>query len=92
MKIVLKILLFLLVLGVAAPFFLLKKEDGRPLLSLDDIKAPNLSLPDIAPLVNEVKVVMPTTGLKEIDKETREIYKWQDEYGEWHFSDEPRPD
>ena len=43
-KLFVKLMVFLLILAVAGPF-LLKGPDGRPLLSLDDLKLPSLSLP-----------------------------------------------
>ena len=43
-KLFAKLMLFLLVLAAAGPF-LLKGPDGRPLLSLDDLKLPTFELP-----------------------------------------------
>lgn len=45
-KLFIKFMLFLLVLAIAGPF-LLKGPDGRPLLSLDDLKLPSFSLPQV---------------------------------------------
>lgn len=46
-KLFVKLMGFLLILAVAGPF-LLKGPDGRPLLSLDDLRLPSLSLPTLS--------------------------------------------
>lgn len=45
-KLFVKLMVFLLILAVAGPF-LLQGPDGRPLLSLDDLKLPGVSLPTL---------------------------------------------
>ena len=46
-KLFAKLMLFMLVLAMAGPF-LLKGPDGRPLLSLSDLKLPSFSMPSVS--------------------------------------------
>ena len=75
MKIMIKLLVLALVGAIVAPM-ILKGPDGRPLMSWEDF----FSVPDS------------TVGLsKPISKSSdlTTVYKWQDEEGQWHFSDKP---
>ena len=45
MKLFVKFMLFIVVAALAAPF-VLKGPDGRPLMSLDKLRLPTVSLPD----------------------------------------------
>ncbi len=91
MKLFIKLLLFTLVLAVGAPF-LLKDEDGRPLLDASQLRMPELGtppVPDLSRLEDTVDGVRKT--LSRLGDETREkagtvVYKWRDAQGNWHFS------
>ena len=92
MKLYYKLLLFVLVAAIAAPF-VLRDRDGRPLMSVHDLRIPEISLPNTSRLKDVVRAttdsvetasnaVHGTTGTTTHTK----IYKWQDEEGGWHFS------
>lgn len=76
MKLFIKLLLFIVLLALAAPFFM-KKPDGSPMLTLQ-----SLGLGTVAHKVSEV---LPDSR-PELPK-TAEVYRWQDEKGIWHYSD-----
>lgn len=87
MKLFGKLLIAALVLAVLLPFTFLKGKDGKPLMSLSDIKAPKLALPEMPDaLKHSNKEQTPTAGGKDI------IYKWRDSKGELHFSSSPPAD
>jgi len=80
-----KFLIAALVIAVLLPFTVLKGKDGRPLMSFGDLKAPDITLPDL-----------PDTDIGNIpgsSSQGREdiVYKWKDAQGEWHFSSTPPP-
>ena len=84
MKLFLKIMIFIVVLACAGPF-ILKRSDGRPWMTFSDLKAPDLSVPDISPLTDQVKKLHNTNTDNSADQTI--VYKWQDRDGVWHFSD-----
>lgn len=88
MKFFVKLLVAAVVLAVILPFTVLKGKDGGPLMSLDDIKMPSLSLPDIPAGVTLPKLDALSDGKKDKDI----VYKWRDASGELHFSSEPPPE
>lgn len=87
MKLFIKLLILLLILACAAPFFL-KGPNGRPLINLDKYKLPDLLIPSIDDFKN-------TLGLSSSDgnkatvvkKGAIQVYKWRDERGVVHYSD-----
>ncbi len=61
-KLFVKLMLFMLVLAMAGPF-LLKRPDGRPFLSLSDLKLPSFSMPSVSlPGSADLKETLPATG------------------------------
>jgi len=69
----------------AAFLFLYPMKNGKPLLSLEELKMqklPDISLPDIE---------LPKLP-GDSSSSTVKVYKWQDSSGNWHFSNEPPPD
>ena len=79
-----KILIAALVIAVMLPFTFLKGKDGRPLMSIDDLKGPDLSLPKIP------------SGISPPDSATGSagndlIYKWKDAEGVTQFTSSPPP-
>ena len=84
MKLFVKLMLFIVVAALAAPF-ILKGPDGRPLMSLDMLKAPDVKLPDFSKAADAVSASLNKAG--EEPSKAVAVYKWQDENGSWHFSD-----
>jgi len=91
-KLYYKLLLFVIVSAVTAPF-VLRDRDGRPLMSIHDLHMPEITLPDASGLKDAVRSA--TESVETASDEVREntgtkastrIYKWQDEEGGWHFS------
>lgn len=80
MKLFMKLLLTLLVLAVLAPFTILKDEAGRPLMSLTDLKMPDVDVPAIS---DEVPGSSVTEDV---------IYQWKDADGNLHFTTAPPPE
>ena len=83
MKFFVKLLIAAVVIAILLPFTILKGTDGRPLMSIDDLKFSELSLPEIP---GAVKNSVPNSGSVDI------IYKWKDDKGELHFSSSPPPE
>lgn len=88
MKLMIKCLLLVLVLGLAGPFFL-KKPDGTPWMDarqlLPDVKSWQLSL---TRWWRDTKVSVDVgDGVGSAGKTT--VYRWQTPDGSWQFSDTP---
>ncbi|MGH1470429.1 MAG: DUF4124 domain-containing protein [Cellvibrionaceae bacterium] len=93
MKLFIKFIIFILVLGLAGPF-IMKGPDGRPLMTLDEI------IPDFSSMkrkatgmINDVNnTVGDLSGDGELsDFGKTQVYRWKDENGHWQFSDTPPP-
>ena len=93
----------ILFISVAALFYL-QRPDGETWLSTDAIShkssqlteqmlaLPNRSLNQIVKTVSEAsRQVVTSFNANENITETV-IYKWQDQQGQWHYSDQPNPD
>lgn len=85
MKLLLKLLIALLCLGFIAtlslrPDVLMRfKQDGL-----------NAFLPESAPNLPELSSILPQTPeANPNDKARKKLYRWQDEKGQWHFTDVP---
>lgn len=89
MKLFLKLLVFIVVLACAGPF-LLKRSDGRPWMTTSDLKAPDLGVPEISPITDQLEVLSEDTPAEKKTQLTT-VYKWQDENGGWHFSNKEDP-
>ena len=76
MKLFMKLLLTLLVLAVLAPFTILKDDSGRPLMSFNDLK-----MPDVVPEIADEIPVQPSA--EDV------VYQWKDAEGNLHFSSDP---
>ena len=77
----LKLVIVLVILAaLIAPMFI-KGPDGKPLMSLDDWKV------DVPGDVGEL---LPDGAAEPAGPETTTVYKWQDENGQWHFSNTPQ--
>ncbi len=93
MKLYIKLLLFVLVLGLAGPF-IMKGPDGRPMMDAREL------IPDVAGWAQRAghwwqQLAAAASGLSAGDTasagKTR-VYKWRAEDGSWRFSDRPNPD
>ena len=98
MKILVKLLLILLVLGAVVPLWL-KDPAGRPVMVVEDW----LRMPaQLDGLLAKARRALQTlaAGLESADavdagqqpESDAQYYRWQDERGRWHFSDQPPPD
>jgi len=80
-RLLIKGLLVLLVIAGIAPFAL-PLNDGRPLFSLSDLKTPSvLEMPEID-----------VTPDDEEDSAPLIVYRWENEQGNWQFSNERPPE
>ena len=84
MKLFVKLLIVILIIGVLLPFTILKGEDGKPLMSFGNINMPDISLPDL-PKSSGNNSSKSSTG-KDL------IYKWTDSEGNIQFSTSPPPE
>ncbi|WP_158527418.1 DUF4124 domain-containing protein [Pelagibaculum spongiae] len=82
---------FKLMLFVAVAFgalFVIKGPGGVPFLKLDQLKAPELSNP-LTQVSDQISAQL--SQLIESDQNdpdaTSTVWRWQDENGQWHFSD-----
>ncbi len=83
MKLFIKLMITILVIGVLLPFTILKGKDGRPLLSFSDWKLPESDIP----LANKLKSATDVDNLGSGDV----IYNWTDDEGNIQFSNSPPP-
>jgi len=91
MKLFVKVMLLVLILGATGPFFL-KKPDGDPWMSIDDV------LPNSVSLTNQwghfrtwLKALSSELG-QQLGNEQMgktQVYRWQAADGSWRFSDKP---
>lgn len=81
MKLFTKLLITAMVLAILIPFTFLKGKDGKPLMSLDKLKAPELAMPKLPGGEG-----LTSTKRKDI------IYQWRDAKGELHFTSSPPPE
>jgi hypothetical protein len=85
MKLFIKLILFVVVAAVAAPFFITGPA-GKPMLMLNRIKAPDAHLPDFKKAVDSVKESLSDEGDEQSGRRM-EVFRWKDEKGVWHYSD-----
>ena len=82
MKLVIKFLIAILVIGILLPFTILKGKDGNPLLNFADLQSPDL--PKLPDSINSLGDESPGTS--------DTIYKWLDTEGNLQFSNNPPPE
>jgi hypothetical protein len=92
MKLYIKFILFLVVLAVAGPF-IMKRPDGRPLLTINDIKSGDSaimkSFKTLTGLFHSSSSTLSLDdNLPEEEQLLTRVHKWQDKEGTWHFSDQ----
>lgn len=92
MKLYVKFLLFILVLGMAGPF-ILKGPDGKPWMELADITPDfNRLSADMQSAINKAGRMFDKTTSSDPNAGTTKVYKWRDSSGNWHLSDQPIPE
>lgn len=79
-----KLLILMLLVACVAPL-VIPGPDGDPIMTLDDWK------PTIPTSVDEAGSQLLSTGKRAIPSGQKAVYRWQDENGSWHFSDEAPP-
>jgi hypothetical protein len=84
MKLSIKFLVFIVVLGMVGLFFI-KNPDWRPLLQVDDFVP---QAPSIMKSWNDITQGDLEVGSKTITGKSK-VYRWQDSAGTWQYSDEP---
>jgi len=85
MKIFIKLLILLLILACATPFFI-RGPNGQPLMSLNKLKFPEL--PSVASIKSKSGLFNSTEKSSQAkNKGDIEVYKWRDEKGVVHYSD-----
>ncbi len=94
-KLFVRLVLLGLIALLAAPF-VLKKQDGQPMLTREQFIAFDMRSIQYAyqTVIGHItNFFVRNTGDRfsedvfESDSETTRLYRWQDEKGEWHFSD-----
>lgn len=73
MKLFIKLIVLVLILAMAGPFFM-RGPDGQPLLRLSDV-------------TQKFKSWM-SSGSSSAPGSPVKVHRWQDEEGQWHYSDE----
>lgn len=96
MGLFIKLLLFLVILVLALPF-VLKDEEGQPLMTVSDLKKPDLGLTGVVERLPEIKNPFSDAPAEGGDKKTASsektiIYSWRDEQGNMHFTNQPPED
>jgi Domain of unknown function (DUF4124) len=88
MRLMIKFCIFILVLGLGAPF-ILKKPDGTPMMDarqlIPDVKSWSA---DISAWWHKMKRQAPSS-IAGGDGEETTVYRWQAADGSWQFSDTP---
>ena len=80
------LLIVLVIIALAAPFFI-KGQDGRPLMTLEDIQKPD-ALESYAESFAEMSGSV-TGENQEAGKSAARVYSWRDEQGNVHYSNVP---
>ena len=105
MKLFIKLMLFVVVLAMAGPFFM-TGPDGRPLLTLQKLGFPSVS--QLKQMVSAARnnIKLPNSATENTTSSTAEasvsptiahaargkvFYKWQNDQGTWQFSNDPPP-
>ncbi len=82
MKLFAKLMIAALFIAMALPFTILKDKNGNTLMSFDNLKLPNFSMPDMP----DTKKLTSGSG------QTDYFYKWYDGDGNVQFTTEPPPE
>ena len=76
--------LILLFIIVIATLFLLKDQQGNPIISLDDNNKPVFHKPDWSKTAKQAERLLDEG--KRLSSDEVKVHKWQDEEGVWHYS------
>lgn len=90
MKIFIRLIMLVVVLGLAGPFFL-KRPDGQPWMNTSDLM-PNTS--PVERLLTDIKAMFAGWfGEEQVEPigQTK-VYRWKSPEGHWQLSDTPPPD
>lgn len=94
-KLIIKLFIFIVFLACAAPF-LMKDNEGRPLMTIDKIKMPHFSMPDIDFTFWKKKAPMATSKPENLSPDSIvpgegqnvvKMFTYKDEKGVSHFTD-----
>lgn len=77
-----KVMVLLLIVAFAGLFFI-EGPNGKPMLSLSDLK------PEV-PNVPKLPESLTGSVVDSSEGTTSEVYKWQDADGQWHYSNKPK--
>lgn len=88
MKLFIKVILLVVVAALAGPF-IITGPNGRPLMSLDRLRVPAVSLTDFGKAAAAVKTGV--SDASEAPAKPTTVFKWRDENGQWHFSGKEQP-
>jgi len=59
-------------------------------MTVSDLKAPDLVVPDVSPITEQINILSEDKPADVTANQTT-VYKWQDENGGWHFSNKADP-
>lgn len=88
MKLFVKLMLALLVIGLLLPFTLLKDDSGKPLASFSDFGLPDFSLPSLPRFSSGGSSTPVPDSDDNLDGKVL-FYKWYDADGDVQFTSEP---
>ncbi|MEO1035514.1 MAG: DUF4124 domain-containing protein [Pseudomonadota bacterium] len=84
MRLFVKLMLLVVIAALAGPFFI-KGPDGKPLWSVQSLKAGVLTT--WRRMQNDVEQGLGDAGIDAVSDDVQ-VFRWQDEDGQWHFSQE----
>jgi len=79
-------LIVLILLAVVMPF-VLKDRFGQPMMSLSDLKVPEINVPGFLALKNFMSGISGDEGGDPDSENSLTVFKWQDDEGIWHYSE-----
>jgi hypothetical protein len=85
MKLFVKFIIAIVFLAIALPFTVLKGKDGRPLMSIGDLRLPDVSWPRVPDAID-----LPEMPVGKGGKET--VYQWRGADGVMQFTSHPPPE
>jgi hypothetical protein len=85
MKLFIKVIIAIVFLAIALPFTVLKGKDGRPLMSMGDLRLPNISWSGVPDAIE-----LPKMPVGKGKKET--VYQWRGADGVMQFTSHPPPE
>ena len=90
LKLLIKLIFFVLIVAVLLPFTFLKGQDGQTLMNFSDISFPYDSFSDLlgtnVPVIDDLKGLIIISGPI---RDSNQIYKWIDIDGNLHFTNSP---